>query len=122
MERELDLLIKGAEEVSVYSPSHFKIINYEKIANAFFRLKDPCEMLDGEAVLGIEGYGNLLFTKNGDVATCKLTNRTADVTLDRAEATRAIFGHVPSLKLNRECPILASWFPLPLSWDTLDYT
>ncbi len=122
LEEELDILIKGAEAMSISSPSHFKIINYEKIANAFFKLKDPRKMLDGEAVLGIEGYGNLLFSKKGDSAVCTLTERDADITLDRAEATRAIFGHSPSIKLKSGSPLLASWFPLPLSWDTLDYT
>ena len=115
-------LIPGVEGWFIQSPSHFKILNYEKLTDALLKIKDKNTMLHGSAVIEIEGYGKLELYVNGDGAGCRRTDKDADITLDRAEATRTLFGFTPPLAIAAKAPLLASWLPLPMSWDTLDYT
>lgn len=122
MSEELARLFPGVEAWNTQSPSHFKVINYVKLADALMKIKDLGTMQKGEALLNIDGYGTLRFYVNDDGAGCELTDKKADVTLSRAEATRNLFGFTTPIALANKNPLLASWLPLPMSWDTLDYT
>lgn len=117
----LQALCAGAESVSVVSPSRFKIINFAGIADALMKLKARSAMAPGEAVLGIEGYGNLRLYVTESGAGCEITDMQAELTLDRLAATRLLFGPLPTESVTARNPLLSQWLPLPLSWDTLDY-
>ena len=121
MTEELNLFAKGAEAVSVSSPTHLKVMNYEALADALMKIKDGTAMLEGEAVIEIEGYGKLRFYNLRGVRGCEISDREASITLDKLSATRVIFGHLPPFEIMEKSPLLASWLPLPISWDTLDY-
>jgi hypothetical protein len=121
MTEELALFAKGAEAVSVSSPTHLKVMNYEALADALMKIKDGTTMLEGEAVIEIEGYGKLRFYNLRGVRGCEISDREASITLDKLSATRVIFGHLPPFEIMEKSPLLASWLPLPISWDTLDY-
>ena len=112
-----------AELITVGAPSHFKFLNYERTANALMKLKASyTDMPKGEAVLGIREYGNLRFYNTGCECGCTLTDKTASFTVDKLTASRLIFGYMPPeafLGVPRE---LSAFLPLPLSWNTLDYT
>ena len=122
MPKEISLFIDKCEEYSIRFPSRFKIINWQKVVNAFMKLKAEYDTLpDGELVLGIEGYGNIrLFVENAN-AGCEKTDREAEVILSAAKATQLLFGPVNPAIVG-DTPVFArALFPLPLSWDTLDY-
>lgn len=112
----------SAAAISVSSPCHFKIIHFEKVADALMKLKASCQpgLPDGAYVVGIEGWGNLrLYAEDGAVG-CEKTDRKAGVTLDRLTASRLLFGPFPlGMEVSYD-PFLAAWLPLPLSWNTLD--
>ena len=118
----LQRLSDGAEYASLVSPSRFKVLNYEKLADALVKLKDRTESLSSsEAVIEIEDYGRLRIYKSDDKCGAELTDKTADITLTRAEATRLLFGHLPYFATKNVPANLRSFLPLPLSWNTLDY-
>ena len=112
-----------AELVTVGVPSNFKIMNYERIANALMKLKASyADMPIGEGILGICEYGNLRFYNTGHECGCELTDRSATLTVDKLTASRLIFGYMPPSAFPGVPHELAAFLPLPLSWNTLDYT
>lgn len=116
------LFCDASFDFTLVSPSHFKIINYEKIAGALMRLKDSYEPMErGEGVIEIEDYGRIILYKNTSGAGCERTSLPADVTLDRAKATRLLFGPLSPITVSDVPTSLKEFLPLPLSWNTLDY-
>ena len=114
----LNYFLSIAQDYKMYPPCNFKIINFEKMANAFIKLKSTYipNPADGEYIIGIEGYGNLkLFCKDG-IAGCEKTELTPAKTMDKLTATRFLFGGFGMY----DSQFLNSWLPLPLSWNTLD--
>ncbi len=110
--------------MTVASPSHFKILNYEKLADALMKLQRQCypHLPDGQLVAGIEGYGNIRLYARGENAGCEKTEEKADIILDHLSAERFLFGPVgPRIWLPGNA-FAACWLPLPLSWNTLDRT
>ena len=105
------------------SPScHFKIINFDKVTDALLKLKKTYtpNMTEGEKVLEIKDWGNILiYNKNGE-AFCEKTDKSADVTLDKLTATRLLFGSFDADTVIKCDNFLSSVLPLPLTWNTLD--
>lgn len=101
---------------------HFKIINYDKVADALMKLKvvNMPGICNGEKVIGIREWGNImLFHKNGE-AFCERTNRDAEITVDTLTASRFLFGpFAPDTVLEGD-EFLKSILPLPLGWSALD--
>ena len=120
---ELQLMVSCAEDLSMTSPSRFKIINYEKIADAFLKLKTSKEPLQtGEIILGIKDYGKIRLYVEEERVGCVKTERTPDIVLDKSEATRLLFGHMPvCATISTANSLCKDWLPLPFSWNTLDY-
>jgi len=122
MTEEMNLIIPCAEYMTVSSPSHFKILNYEKLIDALLKLKASKEpLLNGEIVLGIKDYGDIRLFVEKDNVGCEKTENEPEVILDQLTATRVIFGHMP---LHGEMftmnAIWKNWFPLPFSWNIMD--
>ncbi len=112
----------AAQEFELSSPSRFKVINFAKLADALMKLKASYETLaEGEYVLEIEEYGKVMLYSKDGVSGAKITEAPADMTLDRARATRLLFGPLAPTVTADVPSILKDWLPLPLSWDTLDY-
>lgn len=111
-----------AQEMSVSPSCHFKIINFDKVADALLKVKLQItpDMVQGEKVIEIKDFGNLLiYNKNGD-AFCEKTNKSADLTLNKSSATRLLFGTFDASSVADCGSFLSSVLPLPLSWNTLD--
>ena len=98
-------------------------MSYDRIANALIKLKKANEPLPcGELVIGIEGYGCISLYVTNSRAGCTRTDKEPDITINRATATRLLFGHLPpSAVIPITNPLISSWLPLPFSWNTLDY-
>ena len=123
MQDELRLIIPGAEGVSISSPSGFKILNFDKVADALMKLKHSKQpLMKGELIIGIEDYGNIRLYADENTAGCEKTDKALELTLDKLTATRVLFGHMPVYAsipvLN---PLISDWLPLPLCWCTWDY-
>ena len=105
--------------MSIYPPCHFKIINFDKVADALIKLKASYTKLsDTEFVLGIKDYGNLLICVKDGKAFCEKCDKKPHITLDKLSATRFLFG---PFSPNTVCDVnLSHILPLPLTWNTLD--
>ncbi|MBR2370680.1 MAG: GNAT family N-acetyltransferase [Clostridia bacterium] len=123
MQDELRLIIPGAEGVSISSPSRFKILNYDKVADALMKLKlSKQPLMKGELIIGIEDYGNIRLYVDENTAGCEKTDKSPEFTLDKLTATRVLFGHMPVYaSIPVLDPLISDWLPLPLCWCTLDY-
>ena len=111
-----------AQEMSVSPSCHFKIINFDKVADALLKVKSELtpDMAQGEKVIEIKDWGNLLiYNKNGE-AFCSKTDKKADFALDKLSATRLLFGTFDANTVVNCDSFLSSVLPLPLSWNTLD--
>ena len=111
-----------AQEMSVSPSCHFKIINFDKVADALLKVKAKLnsDMAQGEKVIEIKNWGNLLiYNKNGE-AFCSKTDKNADFVLDKLSATRLLFGTFDANTVVNCDSFLSSVLPLPLSWNTLD--
>lgn len=123
MKEELRILAAVAEGHMAASPSHFKFRKFEPAADALMRIKaKTVDLPEGEFTLEIADYGRLCFYSRGGVAGCEKTNCSPLVTLNKIEAQRLIFGpHTPEAVC--DLPWIArSFLPLPLTWNTNDYT
>lgn len=113
------------ERYDVSCASMFKIRRWDVIIDALFSLKSQIIPLpDGEVVIGIEDYGNILIGSDHNKTLCTRTNKNADINIDRLNATRLIFGPFPpsavSVIPRNVAMQLNAWFPLPLSWNGQD--
>jgi hypothetical protein len=62
-----------------------------------------------------------LSVKNG-AAECRcVQGHQAELCLSPADAARLVFGHLPASLIAALPPYAAAWFPLPLSWDFMDF-
>ena len=110
---------------SIDKPSHFKILNREKLTNALLKLGNSLTpYMDGEVILGIEGEGNYLISVNNCVPCCEKTERDADLTLPYLDSARFMFGPIPPnfvANLPKEkAGFISQIFPLPLYWNNQD--
>ena len=117
----LSRLAAVCSSVTTLPVCHFKMISFDKIADALMRLKASYRrMPEGEFLLGIEGFGTLrLYSDNGRVGA-ELSKKAASVTLDKLTATRFLFGHMPSSLIAAVPPFVENWLPLPLFWNLQD--
>ena len=77
-------------------------------------------MSEGESVIEIEGWGNLLISNKDGNAFCEKTTKNASIKLDKLAATRFLFGPFEPNYVSHCDAFLSSVLPLPLSWNTLD--
>ncbi len=121
MSKELEIMGRVGNEISIASPSKFKIINFRGITNAFMKLKRKnYAMPDGEFIMEIEDYGKIRIFSNENESGCEMTEKPADITVNKDIATRIIFGF-PFGYENLIPDFAKIWFPLPLSCDFEDY-
>ncbi len=121
MQKELEIMGRCGNEISIASPSKFKIINFEGITDAFMKLKRKNQsMPNGEFVMDIEGYGKIRIYSDDTTSGCEKTEKAADICVNKDAATRIIFGF-PFEFTNTLPDCVKIWFPLPLSWDFEDY-
>ncbi len=118
---EAKFFTKVCEDVTVSSTTFFKIINWEKVTRVYLNLKAKYETLpDGELKIAIADYGTLEISVSGGVPSCVRTNGEGDISLDKLDATRLIFGHLPTDAVCSLPYFAKCWFPLPMTWDSLD--
>lgn len=115
---QIHILSELCQECNITNPSMFKIMNWEKVVNAFFKLKAQYTCVpDGELVIGIENYGNLLLSAENNNVSCVKTEQNPDISLSGLEATRLIFGTYPEQSV---ADFSHPFLPLPLSWNSQD--
>jgi len=109
----------GKSRVSI--PCHFFIRNWDKVCDAFLKLKATYTyMPDAECIIGIEGWGNLrLWSKDGKVGAEK-TDTPSGIKLGHLDATRYIFGPNPHTVEGPDTDGASVFLPLPLSWNLQD--
>ena len=109
------------QNVSIVIPSQFKIVNFEKTANAFIKLKaSDTELPKGELKIYIENYGGLRLYVDENGAGCEKYNGECDISLTALEATRYLFGPLPPETVANANTTATAWLPLPLSWNLQD--
>lgn len=104
------------------SPSHFKILSFDKVADALLKVKASCtpKLAEGEGVITIQDWGNLRICHKNGTAFCEKTETEGSLVLDKLAATRLLFGPFAVNSVMDADPFLAAVLPLPLSWSTLD--
>jgi len=122
MAEEVKIFNEGCEGVSIVSPSRFRIINWQKMVDAFLKLRASYESLpEGEFTVEIEGYGTIRLYVRGNEVGCDKVNCSADIKLDRLSAARLLFGPLPPAATAEIPTNCKAWLPLPLTWYSLDY-
>lgn len=121
MQSEVRLFSAVCDGVTVGAPSYFNILNFEGIADALLAVKAKSTPLpSGSVRLGIEGYGTLELTVDGDSTAVRLTDKSAELTLSQLDAARYLFSHTPTLVAAHPSLFAAAILPLPLGWNKLD--
>ena len=106
-------------------PSHFKILNREKLVNALMKVGNKLTpYFDGEVIIGVEGEGNYRIFAEGDHCGCEKTEAVADLTLPYLDAARFMFGPMPPHFVAQlpqdKAGFIRSVFPLPFYWNNQD--
>lgn len=112
---------KYAESNALVSPCHFKIINYENVANAFMQLRNTYFPFNkGEVSINIENYGGLRLYSDGKKCGAEKCECNCDINVDKLSATRLLFGYAQPVYQYEKAEKLTSFCPLPLTWNLQD--
>lgn len=114
-----------SESVSMRESYSFLIRDWEQVVGALLQVKaQNAALAEGEAAIGIRGYGTLRIAVRGGAASCERTEAEPDAWWDAPQAAQILFGPLPVFWANgvpaRLQPLLASWLPLPLHWPEQD--
>ena len=111
------------ENWTIRPASMFKVIHWDRVAGALLDVSASLRPLpEGTARIAIEGWGTLELTVSGGRGYAVRSHSPADLSLDARAATQLLFGPLlpASLLHLPESSPLASWLPLPLSWNGQD--
>ena len=109
---------KSAEYMSIQIPSNFNIVNFEKVVDAYLKLKASYTALaEGSVTISIKEYGKIKIFANGTDCGCVKFNGECDFELSKSEAIRFIFGMHPPVFVTEPNLFAKANFPLPLSWN-----
>ncbi len=109
------------ESVAQFSPSHFQIRNWDKVVDAFMKLRTSMTLQpDGVWNLEIKDYGTIRMWVKDGLAGCERTAEEPEMVLDRFDASRLLFGPLPTFGVTKVPPFVQAWLPLPLSWNGQD--
>lgn len=117
---ENTLFAAACEDMQVRSPSRYCIANWVGIMDALMKLRASyAPMTAGELTLDIQGYGSIhLYVRDGD-AGCETAE--GGIPLSPLEATRLLTDPMTAYVGGAAIPAACrAWFPLPLTWDTVD--
>ena len=121
-EHDIDLvreINKCAEYMSIQIPSNFKIVNFEKVVDAYIKLKSSyTSLMCGSVTISIKDYGKIKIFANENDCGCVKYEGECDFELSKSEATRFIFGMHPPVSVVEPNLFAKANFPLPLSWNT----
>ncbi|MBR2376901.1 MAG: GNAT family N-acetyltransferase [Clostridia bacterium] len=118
---EMQFFTSVCENFNLTYPGLFYVRNWEKVVNAFMKLKASyIDMPKGEINIEIRGYGTIKVYVNNNEVGCVSTKDKPDITLDNLTASRYIFGPYSPIYTNKVTALAQSWFPLPLSWNGQD--
>ena len=110
---------KCAEYMSIQIPSNFNVVNFEKVIDAYIKLKASYTCLaQGSVAISIKDYGKIKIFANENDCGCVKFDGECDFELSKSEATRFIFGMHPSVSVTEPNLFVKANFPLPLSWNT----
>ena len=110
---------KCAEYMSIQIPSNFNIVSFERVVDAYIKLKSSYTRLaQGSVTIHIEDYGKIKIFADENDCGCVSFDGKCDFELSKSEATRFIFGMHPSVSVTEPNLFAKSNFPLPLSWNT----
>ena len=110
---------KCAEYMSIQIPSNFNIINFEKVIDAYIKLKASYTSLaQGSVTVNIKEYGKIKIFANENICGCVSFDGECDFELSKSDATRFIFGMHPPVSVIEPNLFAKANFPLPLSWNT----
>ena len=84
------------------------------------RLASVRPLMEGCVLVGIEKYGTLEMTVKDGKATVVHTYAPPDIILSHRTATQMLFGPLNPACMAKLPALLASWLPLPLSWNGQD--
>ena len=121
-EHDIDLLRemnKCAEYMSIQIPSNFNIISFEKVVDAYIKLKASYTcLMPGCVTISIKGYGKIKILANENSCGCVRFDGQCDFELTKPDATRFIFGIHPPVSVIEPNFFVKANLPLPLSWNT----
>ena len=117
----LRIAFKNCASFTLSAPCHFKIIKWDRVVNAFLKLKNHITPLQkGSFSLDIEGYGGLEIYSDKDGFGARRTDKKCDIAVNPLVATRMLFGFAPPVYAAASPAETAKFCPLPLTWNLQD--
>lgn len=121
-EHDIDLvreMNKCAEYMSIQIPSNFNIVSFEKVVDAYIKLKASyTALMFGCVTISIKEYGKIKIFANETDCGCTKFDGACDHELSKPEAARFIFGMHPPVSVIEPNSFAKANLPLPLSWNT----
>lgn len=110
---------KCAEYMSIQIPSNFNVVSFERVVDAYIKLKASYTCLVmGSVAISIKDYGKIKIFANENDCGCVKFDGECDIELSKPDATRFIFGMHPPVSVTQPNLFAKANFPLPLSWNT----
>ncbi len=113
----IDALAELAEDVSIQVGENFSVFHYQRVVEAFLKLKALTDILaDGEVTLLIHGKRAVerihIKVRDGQISVTQ-TDLPADYELNHSQAMEFLFHNYSPLR-NQAAQYLRSWFPLSI--------
>ena len=114
-----------SENMTVQPDNMYRILDFERVAGAFLRLKLSIEgtLPEGVFNLGIrteDSVRNLSLRVEGNTASARFTEDESDIILSESEAGDLLLSPMPHADLSRVPFFARAWLPLPVSIETAD--
>ncbi len=110
---------KCAEYMSIQIPSNFNVVSFERVVDAYIKLKASYTCLGmGSITISIKDYGKIKIFANENECGCVKFDGECDFELSKPDVTRFIFGMHPPASVIEPNLFAKANFPLPLSWNT----
>ena len=112
------------ESQSVHVADNWQIFDWVATVEALLKVSATGgELVDGEALIGIEEHGTLRVRVVGGEPQVERVGYASTRAWHPFTAMRVFFGPLPPCAvtaLPHEAAVLQAWCPLPLSWPTQD--
>ena len=121
----MPLFNRISENMTVQPDNMYRILNFDRVADAFLRLKLSIEgtLPDGVFNLGIRtdsSVRNLCLCVEGNTASARFTDDESDIVLSESEACDLLLSPMPYADMSRVPFFARAWLPLPVSIEIAD--
>lgn len=121
-QNRIQILLAICEGSSLTNNLNFNVLNYERVIDAFLKLKaNYLSLKNGDLSIRIKEYGTICISVQDNKVNVVKSEENGEIELDHLKAMQFLFSPFkPMENLHKKCDLINSWLPIPLYINKLD--